>query len=115
MTKICPNPEKFNMLAEKVDLDALIGHLFVFDIDFNFEKAAAKTLMYNEIYTLISKKQKMIDPTEKSIFQLSETLQMADENILPFQVTRKCHVIMLHEELIPLYHEYLSFLINRTG
>lgn len=46
------------MLAEKVDLDALIGHLFVFDIDFNFEKAAAKTLMYNEIYTLISKKTK---------------------------------------------------------
>lgn len=89
------------MLAEKVDLDDLTGHLFVFDIDFNFEKAAAKTLMYNEIYTLLFKKQKMIDPTEKSVFQLSETLQMADKNILPFQITRKCHVIKFIKNIFP--------------
>ena len=44
----------FNILLETVDLDNKAGHLFVVDFDFNPEKANAKMLMYNEIYTPIS-------------------------------------------------------------
>ena len=44
----------FNTLLETVDLGNEIGHLFVVDIDFNPEKANAKMLMDNDIYTPIS-------------------------------------------------------------
>lgn len=33
------------MLLEAVDLDVPIGHLFVADIDFNFEKTTAKIIV----------------------------------------------------------------------
>ena len=83
MTKKCPKLEKFNMRLETVNFDAPIGHLFVADIDFNFEKATAKTLVYN-VYTKMFEKQKMLDPTEKSVFQLSETLRMAYKTFYHF-------------------------------
>ena len=68
------------MFLRTVDLDAPIGHLFVVDIDFNFEKATAKTFMYNKIYAPIFEGQEILDPIEKSVFQLSETLRMGNKS-----------------------------------
>ena len=38
-------------------------------------------MKYNEIYT---PKQKILDPTEKSVFQLTDTLPMVDKEPLLF-------------------------------
>ena len=57
----------------------------------------------------------MLDPTEKLVFQLSETLRMSDKNPLPFESTVKRHTTMLEKKIIPLYLEHLSFLIKRPG
>lgn len=50
MTKKCPKLEKFYMLLEAVDLDVPIGHLFVADIDFNFEKTTAKIIVQWDLH-----------------------------------------------------------------
>ena len=49
------------MLLEKLDLDTQIGHLFVVDIEFNAVEATAKTLRYNQIYTPVFEKDKIVD------------------------------------------------------
>ena len=53
--------KQFNMLLEKLDLDNQIGHLFVVDIEFNAVEATAKTLRYNQIYTPVFEKDKIVD------------------------------------------------------
>ena len=66
--------ETFNTLLEKVSLEDEIGHLYIFDIMFDADKATEKQLVYNEIYPPIIEKQKIIDPCERSVFQLLEPL-----------------------------------------
>ena len=91
-------------------------HLFVVDIEFNIVKANAKTLMYNEIYTPIFEKKKNIDPSERSVFHLSETLRTGTEDhLLYFKNNKKTHATMSEKEFIPLYLEHLNFLIKRAG
>ena len=51
------------MLLETVDLDNKIGHLFVIDIELNAVEANAKTLLYNQIYTPVFEKVKIVDAT----------------------------------------------------
>ena len=41
---------------------------------FDADKATEKQLVYNEIYPPIIEKQKIIDPCERSVFQLLEPL-----------------------------------------
>lgn len=55
--------KQFNMLLETLDLDNQIGHLFVVDIEFNAVEATAKTLRYNQIYTPVFEKDKIVDAT----------------------------------------------------
>ena len=50
--------KQFNMLLETLDLDNQIGHLFVVDIELT-----AKTLRYNQIYTPVFEKDKIVDAT----------------------------------------------------
>ena len=67
-----PNWKKCNLLLKAVDLDNKLGHLFVVDIDFNAAEADTGTFMDIEVYTPIFEK-KVIDPTKRSVFRLSET------------------------------------------
>ena len=62
----------FNLLLQKINLDDQICHLYVADIEFDHNKATEKQLVYNEIYTPIIEKQKIIDPCERSVYQLLE-------------------------------------------
>ena len=48
----------FNLLIEKVSFEDLIGHLFVVDIEFDFENASSRQLTYNEIFPPIIEKKK---------------------------------------------------------
>ena len=74
MHKKDPEPtwRTFNVLLEKVDLDDPVGHLFVVDTKFDYEKATPRQRIYNEIYPSIIEKQKIIDVAERSTFQLIE-------------------------------------------
>ena len=60
----------FNLLLEKVNFEDKIGHLFVVNIVFDSDNATEKELAYNEIYRPIIEKQTIIDPCERSVYQL---------------------------------------------
>ena len=64
--------ETFNFLLEKVSFDDTIGHLYIVDIEFDLKNATEREFAYKEIYLLIIEKKKIIDPCEKSVFQLLE-------------------------------------------
>ena len=64
--------ETFNLLLEKENFENKIGHLFVVDIVFDSEYATEKELVYNEIYKPKIEKQKIIDPSKRSVYQLLE-------------------------------------------
>ena len=71
--------------------------------------------MYNKIQTPIFEKQKMVNPIEKFVFQLSETRKMVgNKKVLPFQSIRKSHANMGVKTIILLCLERLSFLIKRA-
>ena len=62
---------KLNLLLETVNLEDKIGHLFVVDIEFNKAKACDRQIIYNEIFTPIIEKDLILEPNERSCFQLS--------------------------------------------
>ena len=62
----------FNNLLESVSFEDTIGHLYIVDIEFDFKNATEREYAYNEIYPEIIEKQKIIDPSERSAFQLIE-------------------------------------------
>ena len=55
---------KFNFLLETVDLDDLIGHLFIVDIEFDKANATEQEYMYNEIMLPIIDKRKLQEANE---------------------------------------------------
>ena len=76
----------FNILLEKVDFEDEIGHLFVVDIMFDLKNATKRQLVYNGIYPPIIEKKKIIDPCERSVFQLLEQYKEGDnDNPLAYQ------------------------------
>ena len=60
----------FNLLLESVNLEDRIGYFYIVDIEFDTKNASEKILVYNEIYPPIIEKQKVIDPCERSTYQL---------------------------------------------
>ena len=62
----------FNSLLQNVSLNDQIGQLYVVDIEFDHTNATEKQIVYNEIYPTIIEKQKIIDPCERSVYQLLE-------------------------------------------
>ena len=94
----------FNILLEKVNFEDEIGHLYVVDIIFDCKNATKKQLVYNEIYPPIIEKKKIIDPCERSVFQLLEQYKENDsDDPVAYRATRKMHATMLKKELIPLF------------
>ena len=104
------------MLLEAVDLNDKIEHLIIVDIEFNVGKTNATTVTYNEIYTTIFQKQKIIDPTERSVFQLSAPLRTDSENqSLSFKSSKKKLCDHARKKITASYLEYLNFFIKRVG
>ena len=58
----------FNIILNTLSHEDKIGHLFIVDI--KFHKKSPKTLAYNEIYTPIFKKQKIVKAYERSVLQI---------------------------------------------
>ena len=75
-----------------------------------------RELLYNKIFPQIIEKQKVLNVIEQSTFQL---LDMFDSNLegkpKTYPCTPKSHATMFPKMFIPLYLEYLRFLIKRPG
>ena len=106
----------FNLLIEKVSLEDKIGHLFVVDIEFDFQNASARQLTYNEIFPPIIEKKKIMEANERSLFQLLELFSKNEQDKpRSYVCTAKSHTTLLPKTCIPLYIEDLRFLIKRAG
>ena len=72
--------------------------------------------MFNEIYTQIFEKCKLIKPYERPVLQLwSVLLRNGEKDIVnTFKHNAKTHSTMKEKKIIPLYAEHLYFLVTRA-
>ena len=62
------------------------------------------------------RKKKVIDPCERSVFQLLEQYKEGkNANPLFYRSTHKAHATMFKKRIIPMYLEHLAFVIKRAG
>ena len=87
--------ETFNFLQENIDFEDTIVHLYIVDIEFDIKNATKRELAYNEIYPPIIKKQKLIDPCERSVFQLLEQYIDGENGPKSFRSTAKVDATLL--------------------
>ena len=91
--------------------------MFVVEIIFDSENATEKKLALNEIYPPIIETQKIIDPSERSVYQLLEQyVEGTSHNPLAYRASKKAHVTMLKKKkILPMYLVHLAFVIKRAG
>ena len=114
MTKSLPTG-CINLLLESVGLENRIGHLYIVDIEFDTKNASEKILTYNEIYPPIIEKQKVIDPCERSTYQLLEQFVMGEKGPSSYKKSAKAHANLFKKLFLPMYLEDLAFCIKRAG
>ena len=108
--------QTLNFLLQRIDLEKDVqGHLYIVDIEFDFKNATKQQLVYNEIYPCIIEKQKIVDPCERSTYQLLEQLVMGEKGPKSYKKTSKSHANMFGKKFIALYLEHLNFCIKRAG
>ena len=72
-----------------------IGHLFVVDIEFDFERATEKEFFLNKMYTPLFEKKKVLPTRDRSVFQLFDAIRMKDNATLNnYKCTAKTHSAM---------------------
>ena len=110
-----PSWTEYNILFEKVSLNDKKGHIFIVDIEFDYEHATDRQ-MYNEILPPFIEKDTKIKANKKSVYQLLE-LYSEDKNGNPnkYKVSAKAHANMLPKMFIPLYLEEIKFGVLRCG
>ena len=74
--------ETFIFLLESVSFEDTIGHLYIVDIEFDTKNVTEREFAYNEIYPPIIEKQRIIDPCERSVFQLLEQFVRDEKKML---------------------------------
>ena len=107
--------ETFYFLMKTVNFKDTIGHLYIVDIEFDYENATEKMMAYNEIYPPIIEKHKIIDPCERSVFQLLEQYKEGERSALGYKSMSKAHATMLKKHFLPMYLEELAFVIKKVG
>ena len=106
----------FNLLLEIASLEDSIDHLFVVDIEFDYNNARTKQRVYDDIYPSIKEKQTVIDLHERSVYQLLEQYSETEKgNSRAYGTTKKGLSTLFKKRFFPLYLEYLAFVINRGG
>ena len=99
--------ETFNILLENVNFEDEIGHLYVVDIIFDSKNATKEQLVYNKIYPPIIEKRKIIDPCERSVFQLLEQYKENDsDNPVAYRAKRKAHATMLKKNYSVVFRTF---------
>ena len=99
--------ETFDILSESVNFDDKIGHLYIVDIEFNFKNATEREFAYND-------KQKIIDPCERSVFQLLEQFVRGENAPKSYRTSAKAHANLFKKNFLLMYLEDLVFCIKRT-
>ena len=107
--------QTFNLLLESVSLEDRIGHLYIVDSEFDTKNASEKILAYNEIYLPIIEKQKVINPCERSTYQLLEQFVMGQKRPSSYKRTAKAHANLFKKLFLPMYLEDLALCIKRAG
>ena len=92
-----------------------IGHLFIVDIKFHDKNE--KAMLFNETYTPIFEKNKVIQVDRRSLAQLMTVLNKNEEKDLVnnFKSNAKTHSTRDDKKFIPLYAEHIRFLMKRAG
>ena len=85
--------------------------MFVVDISFNCEKATPRQRTYNEIYPSIIEKQKIIDISERSVYQLIEQYNETDEGKpRSYRTTKKADVTLFEKKVsTALFRTFIFF------
>ena len=103
--------KKLNDLIRTLDIDSTIGHLYVVDIEFNHKNATQNQITYNKIHPPIIKKQKIINPCERSIYQLlGQHLTTEKGKPRLYKATKKVHATMFKKNFQPMYLEQIFLL-----
>ena len=101
-----PQPawKTFDISLQKVDLDDPVRHLFIVDISFDYEKTTTRQRTFNEIYPSNIEKQKIIDISEWSVYQLIEQYNETDEEKpKSYRATKKAHATLSEKKFQLLY------------
>ena len=89
---------------------------FVVDIHFDYKNSSEKQLFFNEIYSPIFEKKKVLSANKRSVFKLLDAMRLnSKRTVNSSKATAKTHETM-HEKIpIPLYAEHLHFLLTRCS
>ena len=63
-----PTLREFNIILNNISHEDKISHIFLVDI--TLYGMNEKTILFNELYTLLFEKQKLIKPYDRFVFQL---------------------------------------------
>ena len=102
-----PIMREFDLIMQGVSDEDKIGHLSVIDIHFDHKNASEKQLFLNEIFLPIFNKKKVLLTYERSVFQLLVAMRLNNN--------AKTHATIDEKIAIPLYSEYLYFLLAGCG
>ena len=107
--KKIPSLRELNIILNNISHTDKIGHLFIVNIKFHFK--TEKTLLFNELYTPIFEKSKLIKPYERSVLQLLSVLSRNEEKdiINIFKHNSKTHSTMKEKKIVILYAQHLHF------
>ena len=110
-----PTLSEFNAILNGLSHTDKIGHLFIVDIKFRSKNE--KAMLFNEIYTPIFEKNKVIQAHQRSVLQLMTVLNRNEDKDLinNFKSNAKTHSTLGDKKFIPLYAELVYFLVKRAG
>ena len=78
--KKIPTMREFDLIIQGISDEDKIGLLFLVDIHFDQKNASEKQLFFNEIYSPIFEKKKVLPANERSIFQLLDAMRLNDDD-----------------------------------
>ena len=92
------------MLASMIKLVSFMW----LDIEFDHTKATEKQIVYNEIYPPIIEKQKIIDPCERSVYQLLEQYSATEKgNPTTYRATKRAHATLFRKNSTSVFRTTL--------
>ena len=115
-SKKLPTTGEFDLILQGISDNDKIGHLFIVGIELDHKNASEKELFFNEIYTPIFLKKKVLSAKERSVFQLLNAMRLNDKGTNnSYKPTAKSHATIDAKITIPLYVEHLHLLTARCG
>ena len=101
--KKVPTMREFDLIIQVISDEDKICHLFVVDKHFDQKNVSKRQLFFNEIYSPIFEKKKVLSANERSVCELLDAMRLNDEaTINSFKTTAKTHAIM-DEKISPTF------------